>query len=141
MNLSKSLASFLTIFILTSFNIKLDSSIYLDGFQSCNFYISSRNCRSCVFGLEDLLSKFDRVDTLFVVYSKNNIGERNHLMYLASTVLKDKSPLDTIKLEYVGDLFSDEAYTEFDDKELNKLFSYTSPLLFTRNKDRLVVLK
>lgn len=104
--------------------------------NSCNLYISSRYCRTCLNDVVHKLGEFSEIDTLFVVTAEDELfAERQHFLNILSRELAGVGIADTIFMTYVGDVFSEKAHTQFEDSCLNALFLRSTPLLFRRNSN------
>ena len=109
--------------------------------NSCNYYLSSRNCRSCMVDIMEEVNKFDIIDTLFIIYPKgDNIEKVNLLKIFKRHWSQNRMIRDTVFSEFEGDLFDPKAKTKFSDSSLNSLFYCSTPLLFKRFNHRITII-
>jgi hypothetical protein len=120
------------------FSLELLSSNFYNNYmiynknKSCNYYLSPRNCRSCMVEIMNEVNKFDKIDTLFIIYPEGDFILRQNLLRIFKRHWKDKLIRDTVFGEFRGDLFDPNSTTQFRDSSLNSLFHYSTPLLFDR---------
>jgi len=135
--LTKKMFFIILLIFLFSFELQSSSSRF---FSSCNYYLSPRNCRSCMVDIMVDVNKFDIIDTLFIIYPKGDSIQKQNLLRIFKRHWNQKIIGDTVFGEFEGDLFDTKAKTNFGDSSLNSLFNLSTPLLFIRDNHRVRII-